>query len=199
MCGETSGILVAEAADFFFDTSFGGPDGCDCSAHTTVHRRLCVGPLIESVLVSRCWMWMLCPRVGCHKSRWVLGLLCREGACWVGMTSFCQALQTNTSIIIIMNVAIFWYIAPCSPYVNRRFGGTYHIQIYIATGYTPASCPADFRLWRWVWYFLPKRRFTYTTRRYITEDDNIHNYRCEDINFYLLLLSSSLLLRWLHE
>jgi hypothetical protein len=26
-------------------------------------------------------------------------------------------------------VSIFWYIAPCSPYVNRRFEGTYHIHL----------------------------------------------------------------------
>jgi hypothetical protein len=28
---------------------------------------------------------------------------------------------------VVMNVALFWDIAPCSPYVNRRFGGIYHI------------------------------------------------------------------------
>jgi hypothetical protein len=27
-----------------------------------------------------------------------------------------------------MNVYIFWSIAPCSPYVNRRFGGTYYMH-----------------------------------------------------------------------
>jgi hypothetical protein len=27
-----------------------------------------------------------------------------------------------------MNVATFWDIASCSPYVNRRFGGTYHLH-----------------------------------------------------------------------
>jgi hypothetical protein len=27
---------------------------------------------------------------------------------------------------LVMNVAIFWDIAPCSPYVNLRFGATYH-------------------------------------------------------------------------
>jgi hypothetical protein len=27
-----------------------------------------------------------------------------------------------------MNVAIFWDIEPCSPYVDRRFGGTYHLH-----------------------------------------------------------------------
>jgi hypothetical protein len=28
-----------------------------------------------------------------------------------------------------LNVAIFWDIAPCSPYVNRRFGGTYDLHL----------------------------------------------------------------------
>jgi hypothetical protein len=28
-----------------------------------------------------------------------------------------------------MNVAIFWAIAPCSAYVNKRFGGTYHLHL----------------------------------------------------------------------
>jgi hypothetical protein len=27
---------------------------------------------------------------------------------------------------VVMNIVIFWNIAPCSPYVNRCFGGTYH-------------------------------------------------------------------------
>jgi hypothetical protein len=30
---------------------------------------------------------------------------------------------------IVMDVAIFWYIAPRSPYVNRRFKGGYHFHI----------------------------------------------------------------------
>jgi hypothetical protein len=28
-----------------------------------------------------------------------------------------------------MNVAVFWNIAPCSPHVSRRFGGTYHLHL----------------------------------------------------------------------
>jgi hypothetical protein len=28
-----------------------------------------------------------------------------------------------------MNVAILWDIAPASPYVNPRFGGTYHLNL----------------------------------------------------------------------
>jgi hypothetical protein len=29
----------------------------------------------------------------------------------------------------MFNVAIFWNIAPCSPSVNQRFGGTYHLHL----------------------------------------------------------------------
>jgi hypothetical protein len=32
--------------------------------------------------------------------------------------------QVLTAVVMI--VAIFWDTAPCSPYVNRRFEGTYH-------------------------------------------------------------------------
>jgi hypothetical protein len=31
--------------------------------------------------------------------------------------------------VIVMNVAIFWYIALCSRYVDRRFGGA-HLHFY---------------------------------------------------------------------
>jgi hypothetical protein len=30
---------------------------------------------------------------------------------------------------VFMNAAVFWDIAPCSPYVDRRFGGTYHFHL----------------------------------------------------------------------
>jgi hypothetical protein len=30
---------------------------------------------------------------------------------------------------VVMKVAIFWHIATCSSYVNRRFGETYHLQL----------------------------------------------------------------------
>jgi hypothetical protein len=38
-----------------------------------------------------------------------------------GMSVGCQVL-----IAVAMDVAIFWYIVPCSQSVNRCFGGTYH-------------------------------------------------------------------------
>jgi hypothetical protein len=59
-------------------------------------------------------------------------------------------LRSNNSFII--NAAIFWDIAPLSPYENRRFGGTYHLhlqsrssvekgtRVFMATCYTLASC-----------------------------------------------------------
>jgi hypothetical protein len=31
--------------------------------------------------------------------------------------------------VVVTNVAIVWDIAPCSPYVNRRFGGTYRLHL----------------------------------------------------------------------
>jgi hypothetical protein len=30
---------------------------------------------------------------------------------------------------VVINIVIFRDIAPCSPYVNRRFGGTYHLHL----------------------------------------------------------------------
>jgi hypothetical protein len=31
---------------------------------------------------------------------------------------------------VVMNDAIFWDIAPCSPYLRRRFRGTYHFHLH---------------------------------------------------------------------
>jgi hypothetical protein len=47
-----------------------------------------------------------------------------------------------------MDVAIFWDIAPCSPYVNRRFGRTYHLHLH----------------GRWSSYVPTNRLFTYELR-----------------------------------
>jgi hypothetical protein len=42
-------------------------------------------------------------------------------------------------IDLLLNVAVFWDIAPCSPNVNRRFGGTYHLHLRGLDGYEPAT------------------------------------------------------------
>jgi hypothetical protein len=39
-------------------------------------------------------------------------------SCYVGL---------EVLVAVVTNVAIFLDIAPCIPYVNRRFGGTYHL------------------------------------------------------------------------
>jgi hypothetical protein len=31
--------------------------------------------------------------------------------------------------VSVLKLAIFWDIAPCSPYMKRRFGGTYHLNL----------------------------------------------------------------------
>jgi hypothetical protein len=62
---------------------------------------------------------------------------------------------------VVMNVAIFWDIAPCSPYVNRCFGGTYHLRLQdrksaeqetsvqqvprLITGYLPGCRHSEYR------------------------------------------------------
>jgi hypothetical protein len=32
-------------------------------------------------------------------------------------------------IAVIIHIAVLWEKAPCSTYVNRRFGGTYHLHL----------------------------------------------------------------------
>jgi hypothetical protein len=41
--------------------------------------------------------------------------------------AICAGFEVVTAPAI--NVAIFWDIQPCSPYVNRRFGGTYYLHL----------------------------------------------------------------------
>jgi hypothetical protein len=64
-----------------------------------------------------------------------------------------------------MNISIFWNIAPCSSYVNRRFGGVYHIHFQ---GRKSAEHVTHWFLTLLICdreaedhCSLPKRRFTY--------------------------------------
>jgi hypothetical protein len=45
------------------------------------------------------------------------------------MTTNCLSVEFEVLTVVVTNVAIFWDIAPCTPYVNRRFGGTYHLHL----------------------------------------------------------------------
>jgi hypothetical protein len=45
---------------------------------------------------------------------------------------FIQSLQYagfEVLTAVVVNVAIFWDIAPCSQYVDQRFKGTYHLLL----------------------------------------------------------------------
>jgi hypothetical protein len=68
------------------------------------------------------------------------------------LITFNERIKILTAVV--MSVAIFTDIASRSTYVNSRFGSS------LATCCTLVSCLADFRPWRWRWYFLPKRQFT---------------------------------------
>jgi hypothetical protein len=73
-----------------------------------------------------------------------------------------------------MNPTILWDIAPCSPYVNRRFGRTCHC-ICLTTCFTLISCSADFLPWIWRWWFPPKRHFTYG--QHVPVSQKVENYQ----------------------
>jgi hypothetical protein len=42
-------------------------------------------------------------------------------------------MMMNVGFVVLaavdMNFAIIWDLTPCSPCVNRRFGGTYHLYV----------------------------------------------------------------------
>jgi hypothetical protein len=68
-------------------------------------------------------------------------------------------------VAVVMIFVIFCDIAPCSPYMNPRFGGKYYIYFQgrkssqlLARGF-PAQL--IFFTWRWRRYVLLKRRFIY--------------------------------------
>jgi hypothetical protein len=54
-------------------------------------------------------------------------------ACIIGPTACtigCDLARNSTDErILVMKVAIFGDIAPCSPRRNRRFGGTYYLHL----------------------------------------------------------------------
>jgi hypothetical protein len=95
----------------------------------------------------------------------------------------------------VMNVVIFWDIAPCSPYVNRSFGGCFYLYFQggksaeqetrrldnksasrdnsycLATCYRLVCCSADFLPWRWRWYVPLKMSVYVRTTRHCNPED----------------------------
>jgi hypothetical protein len=85
-------------------------------------------------------------------------------------------LRVEALADVVIYVAIFWDVAPCSPYMNWCFGRAYNPHLHgrksseqetsvkyvdrLATRFTVLSCSADFQSWIWR-YVLLKRRFSH--------------------------------------
>jgi hypothetical protein len=63
-----------------------------------------------------------------------------------------------------MNAANFCDIAPCSPYVNRRFGGKYHIRLQNQKSEEQETGVQQVARQKSGGDVPPKRRFTYGLR-----------------------------------
>jgi hypothetical protein len=75
------------------------------------------------------------------------------------------------------HVAIVWNIAPCSPYVSRRFGETHHLHVQSRNqqNIKPAySCSTDFFSWRWRLRSSETSGHIRSTQSYIPKDGSIY-------------------------
>jgi hypothetical protein len=87
----------------------------------------------------------------------------------------------------VLNIAIFWDTSPYSPYVNRRFGGMHHLHLQgRKSAEQKTSLQQVFRQTLKLEDIRSSETAVHiqTTRRYIPEDDNVHNYRCENLKAY---------------
>jgi hypothetical protein len=59
-------------------------------------------------------------------------LFCLKGGICKGVTVIGIMIEVGFEVItaVVINVAIFWDIVSHSPYVNQRFGGTYHLHLW---------------------------------------------------------------------
>jgi hypothetical protein len=87
----------------------------------------------------------------------------------------------NYVLLTMVNVAIFWDIVHCSPYVNWCFRGTYHLRLL-----GRESAEEETSLQQVARQNFPRNASSWTTRRHIPENGNIHNYRCDNLKSYVL-------------
>jgi hypothetical protein len=73
-----------------------------------------------------------------------------------------------------LNFAILWDESPCNPYANRRFGGMHHDLFSNLKIEFIRSSETSVRMWT-IW-------------PYMLEDDNIHNYCCEILRSYNVIV-----------
>jgi hypothetical protein len=101
------------------------PDSPSAAVVHGTNRRLCC-----------CAIWTSDGTIDCCTARRPPRLLCKHTACklWLLLAETASVCNTehqkhvefNVITVAVMDVAIFWDMAPSSPYANRRFGGTYH-------------------------------------------------------------------------
>jgi hypothetical protein len=116
----------------------------------------------------------------CCKSKWIVRF-CNMG------TPFAYIFITNKCKVMIWCShsgsydAILWHIAPCSTYMSRRFGGTYHLRlqgwILPSNLLSLVSCLADFQPWILKWYVPPKRRLIYGLHGTVLQ--KMENFKCK--------------------
>jgi hypothetical protein len=89
-------------------------------------------------------------------------------------SSHLQIIGSEVLTAVVMNVAIFWDMAPCSSYVNRRFGRTYHLHLQDKKQPTK-NHPSAGRSTLYMGLIRSSETSVYIriTRRYIPEDGNI--------------------------
>jgi hypothetical protein len=113
--------------------------------------------------VSRAWSWPLVPRLRMMAQTstspyiWMAWCLikCKNNLSFLGF---------EVLTAVIMKIAIFWSITPCSPLsVNRRFGGTYRLHLQrLKISWARNQCESKLQAewWRWRRYVPSKRRLT---------------------------------------
>jgi hypothetical protein len=77
---------------------------------------------------------------------------------------------------VVIKIAILWSIAPCNPYMNRRFRGTYHLHLQSRKFAKQQTSESRWLDWRWKWYVPPKRRFIYGLQGAISQKMAIFMY-----------------------
>jgi hypothetical protein len=54
---------------------------------------------------------------------------CRKAATYTGQHKQNKRVGFEVLTTVVMKISIFWDTAPWSPYMKRRFGGTYHLHL----------------------------------------------------------------------
>jgi hypothetical protein len=115
------------------------------------------------------------------------------------MQTLCSCVTSSNKITwtkLHMKYIIFWNMTPCSPMsVNRRFGGTYRLHLQGRRNKF-SKIPACLLIFaklisstlkmEAICYSVTSVDTQRTTRRYIPEDDTLHNHPCENLKSYMV-------------